>query len=291
MQPTGGSRPDPRLLSIAHLTVLDAAPPQLVTAAADAGFDAVGIRVCPAADEPAYPMLGDTPMMAETIARLADTGTYVLDVEVLRLRPDSRMDDALRILDAGASLQARGVLVICNDPEEDRLVERFAAVCEAAGARGLRACLEFMIFSSVKTLADAQRVLNRAGHPAGAILIDALHLQRSGGTPADVSAVAPERLPYVQLCDGPFQPILPDSAVAQAEARTGRLFPGDGELPLAELLRVLPAGASLAVEAPVANLAGGTVGERTRLAHAALTRLLAKANQARAYPRPGQTSR
>jgi sugar phosphate isomerase/epimerase len=291
MPPAQVSRPDPRLLSIAHLTVLDATPPELVTAAAGAGFDAVGIRVWPGADEPAYPMLGDTPMMGETIARLADTGTSVLDVEVLRLRPDSRMDDALRILDAGARLQARGVLVICNDPEEDRLVERFAAVCEAAGARGLRACLEFMIFSSVKTIADAQRVLNRAGHPAGAILVDALHLQRSGGTPADVSAVAPERLPYAQLCDGPFQPILPDSAVALTEARTGRLFPGDGELPLAELLGVLPAGASLAVEAPVADLAGWTVGERTRLAYAALTGLLAKANQARAYSRPGQTSR
>jgi sugar phosphate isomerase/epimerase len=291
MPPTAGSRPHPRLLSLAHLTVLDATPPQLVTAAAGAGFDAVGIRVWPGGDEPAYPMLGDTPMMGETIARLADTGTRVLDVEVLRLRPDSRMDDALRILDAGARLQARGVLVIGNDPEEDRLVERFAAVCEAAGARGLRACLEFMIFSSVKTLADAQRVVNRAGHPAGAILVDALHLQRSGGTPAEVSAVAPERLPYVQLCDGPFQPILPDSAVALAEARTGRLLPGDGELPLAELLGVLPAGASLAVEAPVARLAGRTVGEQARLAHAALTRLLAKANQARAYSRPGQTSR
>jgi hypothetical protein len=94
-------------------------------------------------------------VMRETIARLADTGRHVLDVEVLRLRPGSRMDDALRILDAGARLQARGVLVICNDPEEDRLVERFAAVCEAAGARGLQACLEFMIFSSVKTVADA----------------------------------------------------------------------------------------------------------------------------------------
>jgi len=280
MQPAKVSRPELRLLSISHLTVLDAAPPELVTAAADAGFDAVGIRVWPAGDEPAYPMLGDAPMMRETIARLADTGTRVLDVEVLRLRPDSRMDDALRILDAGVRLQARGVLVICNDPEEDRLVERFAAVCEAAGERRLKACLEFMIFSSVKTIADAERVLYRAGHPAGAILVDALHLQRSGGTPADVSAVAPERLPYVQLCDGPFQPILPDSAVALTEARTGRLFPGDGELPLAELLGALPAGASLAVEAPVADLAGRTVGERTRLAHAALTGLLAKAGQA-----------
>jgi hypothetical protein len=114
-------------------------------------------------------MLGDTPMARDTLARLADTGTSVLDVEVLRLRPGSRMDDALRILDAGARLQARGVLVSCNDPEEDRLVERFAAVCEAVGARGLRACLEFMIFSSVKTIADAQRVLNRTGHPAGTV--------------------------------------------------------------------------------------------------------------------------
>ena len=40
------------------------------------------------------------------------------------------------------------------------------------------------------------------------------------------------------------------------------------------------AGASLAVEAPVADLAGRTVGEWTRLAHEALTGLLAKANEA-----------
>jgi sugar phosphate isomerase/epimerase len=175
--------------------------------------------------------------------------------------------------------QARAVLVICNDPDEDRLVDRFAAVCDAAWDRGLRACLEFMIFSSVKTIADAERILDRAGHPAGAVLVDALHLQRSGGTPADVSAVAPERLPYAQLCDGPFQPILPDSAVALTEARTGRLFPGDGELPLPELLGALPAGASLAVEAPVPDLASRTIGERTHLAHAALLSLLAKVNQ------------
>ena len=36
MQPAEVSRPAPRLLSISHLTVLDAAPPELVTAAADA---------------------------------------------------------------------------------------------------------------------------------------------------------------------------------------------------------------------------------------------------------------
>jgi sugar phosphate isomerase/epimerase len=266
---------EPRTLSISHLTALDATPPELVSAAADAGFNAVGIRIWPVADEQPYPMLGDTPMMRETLARLADTGTKVLDVEVLRLRPDSRHDDALRILDAGAQLGARGVLVICNDPEEDRLVERFAAVCAAAGERGMRACLEFMIFSSVKTIDDAVRVLDRAAHPAGAVLIDALHLQRSGGTPADVAALPPDRLPYAQLCDGPFDPVRPPEEVALTEARTGRLFPGDGEMPLRELIGALPPDAALAVESPVAKLTGTPPDEIARQAYAALTRVIA----------------
>jgi sugar phosphate isomerase/epimerase len=269
-----------RMLSISHLTALDATPPGLVSAAAGAGFDAVGIRVFPAADEPPYPMLGDTPMMRETLVRLADTGTRVLDVEVLRLRPDSRHDHALRILDAGARLDARGVLVICNDPEEARLVERFAAVCEAAAERGMRACLEFMIFSSVKTLADAARIIDRVAHPAGAVLVDALHLQRSGGTPADVAALPPDRLPYVQLCDGPFHPVRPPEEVALTEARTARLFPGDGGMPLRELVDALPPGASLAVESPVAELAGKPPDEVARLAYAALTHLLASTGRA-----------
>jgi sugar phosphate isomerase/epimerase len=266
-----------RTLSISHLTALDATPPELISAAAGAGFDAAGIRVWPAGDEPAYPMLGDTPMMRDTLARLADTGTTVLDVEVLRLRPDSTHDHALRILDTGAQLSARGVLIICNDPDEGRVVDRFAAICEAAAERGMRACLEFMIFSSVKTLADATRVLDRVAHPAGAILIDALHMQRSGATPADIAALPPDRLPYAQLCDGPFDPVRPPEEVALTEARTGRLFPGDGEIPLRDLVDALPPEAALAVESPVAKLAGTPADEIARQAYAALTHVLAPA--------------
>lgn len=270
------SAPRPRELSISHLTVLDAAPPDLVVAAAEAGFDAAGIRVWPAGDEPPFPMLGETPMMRETLSRLGDTGLRVLDVEVLRLVPDSRHDDAVRILDAAARLGARDVLVICNDPDEERLVERFAAVCEAAGERGLRACLEFMIFSAVKTLDDAMRILHRAAQPAGAILVDALHLQRSGGSPADLVALAAELLPYAQLCDAPLGPVRPDETQALVEARTGRLFPGDGQLPLHQLVDALPMGTPLALEAPVASLAGQSSVERARLGFEAVARFLAE---------------
>jgi sugar phosphate isomerase/epimerase len=199
-------------------------------------------------------MLGDTPMMRETVARLA----------------------ALRILDAGVRLGARAALVICNDPDEARLVDRFAAVCAAAGERGLRACLEFMIFSSVRTLADVLRIVQRTAHPAGAILVDALHLQRSGGTPAEVAATPSRLLPYAQLCDASLLPVRPPERVALTEARTGRLLPGDGELPLRSLVHALPEGAALAVESPVAGFAGRRAAEVADLAYASLTRLLAR---------------
>jgi sugar phosphate isomerase/epimerase len=221
-------------------------------------------------------MLGDTPMMRETRTRLAETGVRVLDVEVLRLRPDSRHDDALRILDAGERLGARGVLVIANDPEETRLVERFRAVCEAAAERGMRACLEFMIFSSVRTLDDAVRIVDRTAHRAAAILVDALHMQRSGATPAEVAALQPAWLPYAQLCDAPSNPVRPPEDVARTEARTGRLLPGDGGLPLCDLIAALPTQASLAVESPVAELADRSPNAVARLAYEATAKLLTR---------------
>ena len=85
-----------------------------------------------------------------------------------------------------------------RDPEEDRLVERFAAVCEAAGERGLQACLEFMIFSSVKTIADAERVLNRAGHdPSPA----ARYRAWSGDLPTSGISASSVSLPVLRPAD------------------------------------------------------------------------------------------
>jgi sugar phosphate isomerase/epimerase len=262
------------MLSLSPLTILDATPPDQVMAAAAAGFDALGIRVFPAADEQVYPMLGDTSMMRQTLARLADTGRQVLDVELIMLRPAFSVDDALRVLDAGAQMGARFVLVLGYDADGGRLTDSFARVCEAAAERGIRPGLEFMMCSAVKTVHDALRIVEQAEHPAGAVLVDALHLRRSGGSPADLATAAPQRLPYAQLCDGPLEPVWPDEEEARTESRTGRLLPGDGELPLRELVEVLPDAAVLSVEAPVAALADKPAQERARLAFAAATRLL-----------------
>jgi len=69
-----------RELSLAHLSVLDATPPELVTVAAAAGFRKIGIRLSatPSVGVPPDDMLGDTPVLRETLARLADTGVSVV---------------------------------------------------------------------------------------------------------------------------------------------------------------------------------------------------------------------
>jgi sugar phosphate isomerase/epimerase len=269
----------PSSLSLSPLTVLDASPPDQVSAAAAAGLGALGIRVWPAADEKIWPMLGDTPTMRNTLARLSDTGLRVLDVELIFLRPEHRPQDALAVLDAGHRLGARFALVLGYDPDEARLADRFGWLCDEAQQRGIRPGLEFMKYSAVRTLDSAVRVVQRAGHPAGAVLVDALHLQRSGGSPADLAAVPPQLLPYGQLCDGPLDPGWSDDDRARTESRSDRLFPGDGQLPLVELLAALPSGAALSVEAPVAALSGRSATERAARAFAAGSKLIATTMQ------------
>ncbi len=84
-------------IGIAHLTLLRLAPPELVTVAAAAGYDFVGIRVKGVTDgERQYPMEPGSPMSKETLRRLDDTGLTVRDVEILTLRPDTGPDDWLR---------------------------------------------------------------------------------------------------------------------------------------------------------------------------------------------------
>jgi hypothetical protein len=107
-----------RELSLAHLTVLDATPPELVTVAAAAGFRQVGIRLTatPSVGVPPYDVLGDTPMLRETLRRMADTGVSVLDVEFLRFEPEHPVGIPEGFLEAGARLGAKYVLVMSAEP-------------------------------------------------------------------------------------------------------------------------------------------------------------------------------
>jgi sugar phosphate isomerase/epimerase len=266
----------PRPISLAHLTVLDTTPPELVTVAAAAGFRTVGIRLTatPSVGVPPYDCLHEGPMLRETLARMADTGVTVLDTEFLRFEPDQPIGVPDGFLEVSARLGAKHVLVMSAEPEEARTLERFGELCDRAAPYGLTVGLEFAVYTGVRTLAHAAELIARAKRPNASIIIDALHFSRSGGLPAHVRTVDPSLFRYAQLCDaGSDMPAPTDTPNLIREARTGRLLPGEGVLPLAELVAALPAGVPLTIEAPCRATAHLPALERAKRAYQALSTL------------------
>jgi sugar phosphate isomerase/epimerase len=266
-----------RPISLAALTVLELTPPEMVDCAAEAGFSHVGIRLLPATPtEPQYDIVGDTPLLREVEQRLADTGIKVLDVEIFRIKPDTRVGDYEAAIATAARLGASELLVAGNDSDEARLIDSFAAFCDLAGSYGLGADLEFMPWTDAKDLTQAARIIERTGRDNAGMLIDPFHFSRSRSRIEDIAKVPPSRFHFMQFCDVPAA-IPPTMDAILAEARGERLFPGEGGVDLLGLLRAVPRDLPLSLEVPTLTLAK-TVGatERARRALAATKRMLAK---------------
>jgi sugar phosphate isomerase/epimerase len=269
----------PRAVSLAALTVLELSPPDRVLCAAQAGFSHVGLRLLPATStEPQHDLIGDTPLLREVEQRLADTGLRVLDVEIFRLKPDTRVADYEAAMATAARLRASDLLVAGNDPDEQRLTDHFAALCELAGHHGLRANLEFMPWTDAKDLTQAARIVNNAGAGGGCqnagVLIDPFHLSRSRSRIEDIAQVPLAHWHYMQFCDV-LAAIPPSMDEILAQARAERLFPGEGELDLLGLLRALPRHLPISVEVPTHTLARSVPAlPRAQRARAATQRVL-----------------
>lgn len=243
-----------RALSLAALTVLELSPPEMVEVAARSGYSHVGLRLIPATpEEHHFAVVADADLRRRTGQRLRDTGVRVLDIEILRLKPETRVADFAAVLEAGAEFAASEVLVAGNDPDESRLSERFAELCQLAAPLKLKVSLEFMPWTDVRDLAQAARVVGRADQPNGGVLVDAFHFDRSASRLEDLRALPPQRLRYAQLCDvaGPRPD---DMQEILRQARNERRFPGEGDCDLVGLLRALPPDIPLSLEIPTRQL-------------------------------------
>ncbi|MCX8998224.1 sugar phosphate isomerase/epimerase [Rhizobiaceae bacterium BDR2-2] len=244
-----------RTYALAFLTVPDLQPVEAIRIAAETGYDSVGLRLLPAAatgEEP-YPILTDPTVLAEARAALADTGMRVGDVEIVRLKPETRAGDFIPFLECAATLGASNILVAGDDPEPARLSQTFGAFALLASRYGLTADLEFMPWTGVRDAATALAVVEGAGQPNGGVLVDALHWHRTGGRIDDLALIPPGRIHYVQLCDAPAD-FDPSDEGLIAIARGGRLMPGDGGIDLAAFVHALPDDVPVSVEVASAAL-------------------------------------
>jgi sugar phosphate isomerase/epimerase len=245
---------------------MELAPPDLVAVAAQAGYDSVGLRFIPVAGQ-TLPRFD----VAEVERRLRDTGVRVLDLEVFRIAPETRVGDFEPALAVAQRLGASELLAHGADADFSRLADRFGALCDLAARYRLAVNLEPMPWVEVANVAKAKRVLDAANRPNSALLVDAIHFFRAGDRFDEI----PRKLNYAQLCDARAERPADLQEIIR-QARGDRLFPGEGGLDLQGLVRALPPDLPISVEIPYAKPMSPL--ERAQRALAATRKLLACAS-------------
>lgn len=226
-------------LSLAAGVLPEFEPPEVVSAAAAAGFEMVGVWF----DAQTW----SAGRAREVRRRLDGAGIAALDMEPVFVTPDG--DHGFDLIDAAADVGARNVLTVSRGLEPARFAGRFAELCDHAAPAGITVVVEPTVLYSVSTLAEAQQVVALAGRPNSAILADNLHLDRAGGEPLGaLRELDPALLPYAQLCDGFARPADTSRSGLFADARDHRRLLGDGGLPVREYLAALPERIPLSLE-------------------------------------------
>jgi sugar phosphate isomerase/epimerase len=239
-----------RRYSLSFLTASRLPPCEAFHLAAETGYAMLGLRMLPAAPGGiAWPMHESPALLREALAARQATGLSVLDLEIIRINEGFNLDPYRPFLETGALLGARTVVVAGDDPDHARLAGNFATLCDAAAPYGLDCNLEFMPFSPLRTAAEALRVVVESGRPNGHVLVDALHVARSGTKLADIAEIPRERLSFAQICDAAAAPELDDASLIRT-ARAERMLPGEGGLDLRGLFATLPRDIPVSIEVP-----------------------------------------
>jgi sugar phosphate isomerase/epimerase len=183
----------------------------------------------------------------ELQARLAEHGLSVSGIEFYPITETADIRSYQASLALGRELGANRAVTLIFDADRGRALDRFGAFCELAQEQALTVGLEFTPLTRGCPSLDAARwFIEQAGQSHAGIGLDMLHLIRSGGSAADVARLEPRYVSYAQLCDGHG---LHRSSDYFDEPRN-RELPGEGDFPLQDILRALPAALALEVEVP-----------------------------------------
>ncbi|MEL6875631.1 MAG: sugar phosphate isomerase/epimerase [Pseudomonadota bacterium] len=228
------------ILSLAAGTLPEFAPPAVAEAAGIAGFSHVGFTI--------EPDQWNTAMLRSTKQALRDHNLSVLDVEVIWIPEGGAVDDSHKlIIEAGAELSAPNVLVVSAEPDQDCTAAALHQLCEWAAPAGMQVSLEFLMITAVQSLDTAISIVEKADHEAAGVLIDTLHFCRAGHQPADLTAKDPGLFAYTQICDGNAE-CAPGFETWLEDAIDLRSVPGEGELPVHNIMTALPDNIPLSLE-------------------------------------------
>ncbi|WP_432825783.1 sugar phosphate isomerase/epimerase family protein [Dactylosporangium sp. CA-092794] len=238
----------PRLV-LAWGTVRNAAFPDRVAAARQAGYDGIGLAI------PYYQaLLADGWKDRDLAAVLAEWDVRINEVEVLfgfhgvpgpagvPSRPGLVYADpeieriAFHLADTFGVPFVQTVGTFDDRPIGAEVAEAFGSLCDRAAGHGLRVALEFVPYSSIPDLATGLAVVTGANRDNGGLCIDSWHFFRGRPDLELLRTVPAGRVFMVQFNDGPIPPVDPDRMV---DAVHHRVLPGHGDLDLRSFVTAL----------------------------------------------------
>jgi sugar phosphate isomerase/epimerase len=255
-------------LSLGNINAVGLTTPEIIYLAAELGCEGVTInpgiidanQIRPSGSAPIdiggpVSRLDNDPAMRRATAQaLADTGVTIDMMEPIGLLPDFSFEANKIQLEIFAELGASRVNIAAIDDDQARMEDNLAAVCELAQTMNVQPLIEFFACAggSVPSLASAMALIETGRFVNLKLTIDTLHLARAGETPTDLAKIGASLIGAAQISDGPLAH--PGSDAYFYEALFQRAIPGEGELPLVELLRIFPPDIVVSPEVPLRAL-------------------------------------
>ncbi len=240
-------------ISIDSISGMGQPPPQFVELAAKLGCDHVGLGLMPLTANPhnftPWALHMDAQLRRDTKQALTDHGLSVAVCDGFFSMPNGWMVEPELALDAFCELGAARAIAVNLDADESRAIDRLAAFAELARGRGVQPLFEFLAdqpFGTARTAADLARKIDGLQ-----IVVDLLHLVRSGGGATDLAMLDPDVIGYVQVCDGTLARV----ADYGDEGANQRISVGKGEFPILEMLNALPRERVFGIEMPLRDKA------------------------------------
>ena len=253
-------------VGIEYQTVLGCPPVEFVHLAADLGCRAISMKASTGPYNPYNPygyddfsFLGDAAARRRMAAALKDRDVSISLAEGFVVLPGRNLTDDLASLDVMRELGATRANVVTLDADLARSFDQFGAFAEAAADRGMQTTLEFAKSLALTDLETAVAAVRHVGRPDFSLLIDTMHVVRSGSTAADLAALDSSLFGYVQLCDSTLE----QRGAAYRDDSSDRLAPGEGELPLVDIMLALPEWLPVGAEVPMRSRATAGMPART----------------------------
>lgn len=267
-------------IGVEYISVFGISPPDLISIAADADCHHVSMILSRADynpnNYPYFSLLDDKALRAETLARMRDRDVAIALVDGFAVFPDSDFTALRPMFDLLGEFGVTRINMVSMDPDRGRTLDQIGGIANLARDYDLTATIEPCPVLTIRTMAEALEVIGRIALPNVKLLIDTMHLARVGETAADLARVDPSLFGYIQISDAPAA--MPSPKAYMDEAMNDRQIPGEGELPLVDIIAALPDDLIVSAEVPLRSLAqqGVPEGERVRRAIEGTRRVMAQ---------------